>query len=120
MLIAVTFLGSLAWSFVFVALPFQVERLSTSGPAGTLAWTGWILGFASRGADGPEGGLRDGAGAPGARVRGHRHGALGDRAVHRAARARNRRLLLHAGLRHRRPGDERDDDAASTWRDPDR
>jgi DHA1 family multidrug resistance protein-like MFS transporter len=50
MLIAVTFLGSLAWSFVFVALPFQVERLSTSGPAGTLAWTGWILGVASLGA----------------------------------------------------------------------
>src|SRR5262245_48650528 len=50
MLIAVTFLGSLAWSFVFVALPFQVERLSTSGPAGTLAWTGWILGSASLGA----------------------------------------------------------------------
>jgi DHA1 family multidrug resistance protein-like MFS transporter len=46
-LIAVTFLGSLAWSFVFVALPFQVERLSTSGPTGTLAWTGWILGVAS-------------------------------------------------------------------------
>jgi DHA1 family multidrug resistance protein-like MFS transporter len=49
-LIAVTFLGSLAWSFVFVVLPFQVERLSTSGPAGTLAWTGWILGVASLGA----------------------------------------------------------------------
>ncbi|MCI0583442.1 MAG: MFS transporter, partial [Chloroflexi bacterium] len=47
MLIAITFLGSLAWSFVFVALPFQVERLSTSGPAGTLAWTGWILGVPS-------------------------------------------------------------------------
>jgi MFS family permease len=47
MLIAVTFMGSLAWSFVFVALPFQVERLSTSGPAGTLAWTGWILGIPS-------------------------------------------------------------------------
>ena len=47
MLIAVTFLGSVAWSFVFVALPFQVERLSTSGPAGTLAWTGWILGVPS-------------------------------------------------------------------------
>jgi DHA1 family multidrug resistance protein-like MFS transporter len=46
-LIAVTFLGSLAWSFVFVALPFQVEKLSTSGPAGTLAWTGWILGVPS-------------------------------------------------------------------------
>jgi DHA1 family multidrug resistance protein-like MFS transporter len=46
-LIAVTFLGSLAWSFVFVALPFQVERLSTSGAAGTLAWTGWILGVPS-------------------------------------------------------------------------
>jgi DHA1 family multidrug resistance protein-like MFS transporter len=46
-LIAVMFLGSLAWSFVFVALPFQVERLSTSGPAGTLAWTGWILGIPS-------------------------------------------------------------------------
>jgi DHA1 family multidrug resistance protein-like MFS transporter len=47
MLVAVMFLGSLAWSFVFVALPFQVERLSTSGPAGTLAWTGWILGVSS-------------------------------------------------------------------------
>jgi MFS family permease len=46
-LIAVTFLGALAWSFVFVVLPFQVERVSTSGPAGTLAWTGWILGITS-------------------------------------------------------------------------
>jgi len=47
MLIAVTFLGAFAWSFVFVVLPFQVERVSTAGPAGTLAWTGWILGVTS-------------------------------------------------------------------------
>jgi MFS family permease len=47
MLVAATFLGSLAWSFVFVSLPFQVERISSGGPSATLAWTGWILGISS-------------------------------------------------------------------------
>lgn len=47
MLVVVTFLGSLAWSFVFVSLPFQVERISPGGPSATLAWTGWILGISS-------------------------------------------------------------------------
>ncbi len=39
------FLGSFAWSFVHVSLPFYVERLSTFDPATTLRWTGWILGI---------------------------------------------------------------------------
>jgi DHA1 family multidrug resistance protein-like MFS transporter len=46
-LVAVMFLGSFAWSFVFVSLPFQVERVSPGGPSATLAWTGWILGVSS-------------------------------------------------------------------------
>jgi DHA1 family multidrug resistance protein-like MFS transporter len=47
MLVAVMFLGSFAWSFVFVSLPFQVERVSAGRPSATLAWTGWILGITS-------------------------------------------------------------------------
>ena len=41
------FLGTFAWSFVYVSLPFHVERLSTLDPAATLRWTGWILGISS-------------------------------------------------------------------------
>src|SRR5258705_125688 len=41
------FLGSFAWSFVFVSLPFHIQRLSTTDPVSTLRWTGWILGFPS-------------------------------------------------------------------------
>jgi DHA1 family multidrug resistance protein-like MFS transporter len=39
--------GSFAWSFVFVSLPFHIQRISTLGPAATLRWTGWILGITS-------------------------------------------------------------------------
>jgi len=39
------FLGSFAWSFVYVSLPFYIQRLSTFDPAATLQWTGWVLGI---------------------------------------------------------------------------
>jgi len=38
------FFGTFAWSFVYVSLPFYVQRLSGGGAASTLRWTGWILG----------------------------------------------------------------------------
>lgn len=41
------FLGSFAWSFVFVSLPFYIEKVSTLDPASTLHWTGWVLGITS-------------------------------------------------------------------------
>lgn len=41
----VLFFGTFAWSFVFVSLPFYIERLSQLGPISTLRWTGWILGI---------------------------------------------------------------------------
>src|SRR4030095_14863463 len=41
------FLGSFAWSFVFVSLPFHIQRISPVDPAATLRWTGWILGTPS-------------------------------------------------------------------------
>lgn len=41
------FLGSFAWSFVFVSLPFYIHRISTLDEASTLRWTGWILGVSS-------------------------------------------------------------------------
>jgi MFS transporter, DHA1 family, multidrug resistance protein len=41
------FLGSFAWSFVFVSLPFHIEHISTVDAAATLRWTGWILGISS-------------------------------------------------------------------------
>jgi MFS family permease len=41
------FLGSFAWSFVFVSLPFHIQRVSTADPATTLQWTGWIIGVTS-------------------------------------------------------------------------
>jgi len=37
------FFGSFAWSFVFVSLPFHIQRVSTLEPAATLRWTGWIV-----------------------------------------------------------------------------
>jgi DHA1 family multidrug resistance protein-like MFS transporter len=37
-------LGTFAWSFVYVSLPFHIQRMSTLEPAATLRWTGWILG----------------------------------------------------------------------------
>jgi DHA1 family multidrug resistance protein-like MFS transporter len=47
MLAAAMCLVSFAWSFVYVALPFHIVRISRVGPAATLAWTGWILGITS-------------------------------------------------------------------------
>jgi MFS family permease len=38
------FFGTFAWSFVYVSLPFHIQRVSTWDPAATLRWTGWILG----------------------------------------------------------------------------
>lgn len=39
------FLGTSAWSFVYVSLPFYIQRISTEDPVSTLRWTGWILGI---------------------------------------------------------------------------
>jgi MFS family permease len=39
------FFGSFAWSFVYISLPFHIQRISTWDAAGTLAWTGWIMGI---------------------------------------------------------------------------
>ncbi len=41
------FFGSFAWSFVFVSLPFHIQRVSTLDPTATLRWTGWIIGITS-------------------------------------------------------------------------
>jgi MFS family permease len=41
------FLGSFAWSFVHVSLPFYITAISTVDPATTLQWSGWILGVTS-------------------------------------------------------------------------
>lgn len=41
------FLGTFAWSLVYVSLPFYIQRISTADPATTLRWTGWILGISS-------------------------------------------------------------------------
>jgi DHA1 family multidrug resistance protein-like MFS transporter len=38
-------IGTFAWSFVYVSLPFHIQRMSTLDPAATLRWTGWILGI---------------------------------------------------------------------------
>lgn len=42
---ATLFLGTSAWSFVYVSLPFYIQRISTEDPVSTLRWTGWILGI---------------------------------------------------------------------------
>jgi MFS transporter, DHA1 family, multidrug resistance protein len=47
MLTVVVMLVSFAWSFVYVGLPFYIEKITTVGPSATLAWTGWILGVTS-------------------------------------------------------------------------
>ena len=39
------FFGTFAWSFVYVSLPFHVQRISTRDASSTLRWTGWILGI---------------------------------------------------------------------------
>jgi MFS family permease len=41
------FLGSFAWSFAFISLPFYVQAISPYDPVATLRWTGWILGISS-------------------------------------------------------------------------
>jgi DHA1 family multidrug resistance protein-like MFS transporter len=41
------FCDSFAWSFVFVSLPFYIQVLSIGDPAGTLRWSGWIVGITS-------------------------------------------------------------------------
>jgi MFS family permease len=41
------FLGSFSWGFAFISLPFYIQAVSTSDPASTLRWTGWILGITS-------------------------------------------------------------------------
>jgi MFS transporter, DHA1 family, multidrug resistance protein len=41
------FFSTFAWSFVFVSLPFYIQRMSTVDAAATLRWTGWILGVSS-------------------------------------------------------------------------
>src|SRR6266542_3467553 len=41
------FFGSFAWSFVFVSLPFYIQKMSTVDATATLRWTGWILGVSS-------------------------------------------------------------------------
>ena len=41
------FLGSFAWSFAFISLPFYVQAISPHDPATTLRWAGWILGISS-------------------------------------------------------------------------
>jgi DHA1 family multidrug resistance protein-like MFS transporter len=38
-------LGTFAWSFVYVSLPFHIQKMSTLEPGATLRWTGWILGI---------------------------------------------------------------------------
>jgi MFS family permease len=39
------FFGAFAWSFVYVSLPFHIQRISTWDASATLHWTGWILGI---------------------------------------------------------------------------
>jgi MFS family permease len=41
------FLGTFAWSFVQVSLPFYIHAMSPFDEASTLRWTGWILGISS-------------------------------------------------------------------------
>src|SRR5262245_40268933 len=41
------FLGSFAWGFAFISLPFHVQAISPYDPATTLRWAGWILGISS-------------------------------------------------------------------------
>ena len=39
------FLGTFAWSFVYVSLPFYIHTMSPFDATATLRWTGWILGI---------------------------------------------------------------------------
>ena len=38
-------IGTFAWSFIYVSLPFHIQKMSTLDEAATLRWTGWILGI---------------------------------------------------------------------------
>jgi MFS family permease len=46
-LIISIFLGSFAWSFAFISLPFYIQAISPYDAAATLRWAGWILGISS-------------------------------------------------------------------------
>ena len=39
------FFGTFSWSFVYISLPFHIQRISTWDEVSTLAWSGWILGI---------------------------------------------------------------------------
>lgn len=39
------FIGTFAWSFVYVSLPFYIQDISPLDAGATLRWTGWILGI---------------------------------------------------------------------------
>jgi DHA1 family multidrug resistance protein-like MFS transporter len=39
------FFGTFSWSFVYISLPFHIQRISTWDEVATLAWSGWILGI---------------------------------------------------------------------------
>ena len=39
------FFGTFAWAFVFISLPFHIQRMSPWDALTTLRWTGWILGI---------------------------------------------------------------------------
>ena len=41
------FLGSFAWSFAFISLPFYIQAISPYDAPTTLRWAGWILGISS-------------------------------------------------------------------------
>src|SRR5437667_451324 len=41
------FLGTFAWSFVYVSLPFHIRAMSPFDATATLTWTGWILGISN-------------------------------------------------------------------------
>jgi DHA1 family multidrug resistance protein-like MFS transporter len=41
------FLGTFAWSFVYVSLPFHIRAMSPFDARATLTWTGWILGISN-------------------------------------------------------------------------
>ena len=38
------FFGTFSWSFVYISLPFHIQRISTWDEVSTLAWSGFILG----------------------------------------------------------------------------
>ena len=46
-LTAAMFVGTVAWQFVYVSLPFHIQAISPYDSASTLRWTGWILGISS-------------------------------------------------------------------------